>query len=166
MFARPFLLAAGVAGALAAAQFPGFSQQYVQRLGGAVDALSAEAQAFDASASDAGLTREEALDRYALSDDPFLVARGEDMAGLLTRFENLRDSLAALQFAGPVERLMQVHRLSDIEVAANTWNSYEPTVPMTFTGLIFAASGFGAGYGGATILMGLIGLPFRRRQSA
>ncbi|MEL6677140.1 MAG: DUF2937 family protein [Pseudomonadota bacterium] len=166
MLTRPFLLALALASGLAAAQFPGFSQQYVQRLGGAVDALAAEAQAFDASARDAGLTRGEALNRYAASGDPFLMSRGDDMTALLTRFEALRGDLATLQFAGPFGRLTHVARLTDPEVAARTWESFEPSVPVTATGFSFTAGGFAGGYALGALVLGLIRLPFRRRQTA
>ncbi|MEM9851772.1 MAG: DUF2937 family protein, partial [Pseudomonadota bacterium] len=49
-------LAGGCAMLCATSQFPEFSQQYVQRLGGAVDELRRVAADFDASARAAGLT--------------------------------------------------------------------------------------------------------------
>ena len=54
-------LAGGVAGAVALSQFPEFSQQYLQRLSGAVDELRTQVVAFDTLATAAGITREEAL---------------------------------------------------------------------------------------------------------
>ena len=39
MFGRTFVMTLGLVGALGAAQFPAFSQQYMQRLGGAVGAV-------------------------------------------------------------------------------------------------------------------------------
>ena len=54
-------LAVAVCLAIALSQFPAFSDQYVQRLGGQVDALSRVAAQFDASARAAGLTRDQAL---------------------------------------------------------------------------------------------------------
>ena len=41
MFMRAIAVAGGLAGAAGLSQFPEFSQQYVQRLGGAVDELTA-----------------------------------------------------------------------------------------------------------------------------
>ena len=52
-------MAGGIAGAVALSQFPEFSQQYLQRLSGAVDELKAITVAFDLSARVAGLSRED-----------------------------------------------------------------------------------------------------------
>ena len=57
------ILALGFAVALS--QFPAFSDQYVQRLGGQADALQKVAAEFDASADRAGLTRQAALEELA-----------------------------------------------------------------------------------------------------
>ena len=51
----------GLVFAVALSQFPAFSDQYVQRLGGQVDALAQVAADFDRSARRAKLTRDEAL---------------------------------------------------------------------------------------------------------
>ncbi|MEO1364377.1 MAG: DUF2937 family protein, partial [Pseudomonadota bacterium] len=62
MIARALMLAGGFAGAALTSQFPEYSQQYTQRLGGAVDALAEVVADFDASARAEGLSREAALD--------------------------------------------------------------------------------------------------------
>ena len=57
-------LAVAVCVAIVLSQFPAFSDQYVQRLGGQVDALTRVAADFDASAEGAGLTRDQALEWF------------------------------------------------------------------------------------------------------
>ncbi|NRB05388.1 MAG: DUF2937 family protein, partial [Rhodobacteraceae bacterium] len=47
MLGRAIALAGGLAGGLSLSQFPEFSQQYLQRLGGAVDALAVVVTDFD-----------------------------------------------------------------------------------------------------------------------
>ena len=71
------------------AQFPEFSQQYVQRLGGAVDELRIVVADFDASAQAAGLTREAAL--ADLSGSEFRDLRQGDMTRTIARYERLDD---------------------------------------------------------------------------
>ena len=66
----------GLGLAIACSQFPEYAQQYEQRLGGAVDELRIIVADFDADARKFGLSREEALGRYAASPDPFIMARG------------------------------------------------------------------------------------------
>ncbi|WP_300519133.1 DUF2937 family protein [Aliiroseovarius sp.] len=58
---RVLALVGGLGGAVTLSQFPEYSQQYLQRLAGAVDELSAVVAAFDASAAGFDLTRVEAL---------------------------------------------------------------------------------------------------------
>ena len=65
MFAKALSLAGGIAGAVGLSQFPEFSQQYAQRLGGAVDELARVVEDFDADASDVGLNRDEALSQLS-----------------------------------------------------------------------------------------------------
>ncbi|WP_299848506.1 DUF2937 family protein [uncultured Roseovarius sp.] len=61
MLFRAMMLAGGIAGATGFSQFPEYSQQYTQRLAGAVDELSRVVRAFDADAGRLDLTREAAL---------------------------------------------------------------------------------------------------------
>ena len=51
---RTLTLAGALAGAVSLSQFPEFSQQYLQRLSGAVDELRGLVLAFDATAGAAG----------------------------------------------------------------------------------------------------------------
>ena len=57
MLLRAITMAGGLVGAAGLSQFPEFSQQYVQRLGGAVDELSRFVAEFDADAAAVGMTR-------------------------------------------------------------------------------------------------------------
>ncbi|MEL7345872.1 MAG: DUF2937 family protein, partial [Pseudomonadota bacterium] len=82
---RILALAGGLAGAAGMSQFPEYSQQYTQRLAGAVDELSTVVADFDASALASGLTRQEALAQ--LSGTEFLDRRQADMTRTLTRYD-------------------------------------------------------------------------------
>ena len=61
MIIRALTLVGSLIAGAGASQFPEFSQQYAQRLGGAVGALSEVVADFDASAVAEGLTRPQAL---------------------------------------------------------------------------------------------------------
>ena len=80
-------LAGGVAGAATLSQYPEFTQQYLQRLAGQVDALALVARDFDASALEAGFGREAALDQ--MTGAPFLEARQTDMRATFARHARL-----------------------------------------------------------------------------
>ena len=144
--------------AAALSQFPAFSDQYVQRLGGQVDALDKVATAFDASAEKAGMTREAALQDLTGSD--FRAAHQADMQATFARLDRARADLAMLRAAGPLERMALPHRLRDGETLAATWGDFRPAVPVTQAGLIAAGIGFAAGW----LIWGLIGMVFGRRR--
>jgi Protein of unknown function (DUF2937) len=163
---RALSLVGGAGLGLALSQFPEFSQQYEQRLGGAVDELRIIVTDFDAAAARQGLDRTEALARYRENPDTFIVGRGADMDATIARYERLSASLAALQQADPVERVLGFAEYYDSEIGARALDTFEPAVPATAEGAAYAGVGFLGGYG---LLSGLIALgarPFRRRNRA
>lgn len=151
-------LAVAVLFAAALSQFPAFSDQYVQRLGGQVDALSRLAAEFDNSARRADLTRDEAL--ADLSGSAFRDAHQSNMRALFARLDRARTDLQMLRIAGPLERMLLPHRLRDRETLAATWGDFRPAVPVTVAGLWAAGIGLVLGW----LLTALPGLLFRHRQ--
>ena len=159
---RLLALAGGVAGAVALSQFPEFSQQYLQRLAGQADALSAVVAEFEASATAAGLSPEEAL--AELSGTPFLDRHKADMDGAMVRLTRIESDLALLRAAGPIERLAMPHRFRDAETLRATWDDFRPAVPATATGLVAGGIGFLVGWAAIGGLATLLAWPFRRRR--
>lgn len=145
MILRAITLAGGLAGAAGLSQFPEYSQQYSQRLGGAVDELSRVVGDFDASAQAVGLTRAAALEQ--MTGTAFLDRRRADMTRTFERHARLTSDLAALRGAGPFMRAYHAARLTDPEIAARAWGDYRPALPMTLAGAVFAGLGFLAGAG-------------------
>ena len=164
MIVRALTLAGGIAAAGATSQFPEFSQQYAQRLGGAVDELTRVVADFDASASAEGLSRAQALEQMA--GTAFVERRRVDMERSIARQEQLVQDLAALRGAGPFSRAYNLGRFSDRELVARTWEDFEPGVPLTFEGAVFAGAGFLAGIAAIWAAFAVLRLPFRRRKSA
>lgn len=164
MIIRALVLALGVAGGLAGSQFPEFSQQYLQRLGGAVDALEDVVADFDASATAVGLDRAGALAQ--MRGTPFMERRRIDMARTFARYDALRRDLAMLEGEGPFMRAYRLPYMSDPEIARAAWAVYQPAMPLTFAGLSFAGAG--------ALLAGLLGWallrmllwPLRRSRGA
>lgn len=154
------LLLASACG-IALSQFPEFAQQYRQRVGGAVDELSKIVIEFDATAENAGLSREDALERYADSGDDFLKGRGGDMRGVISRYDYLTGHLAELTGAAQFERLWVFAKGRDMELSKATLETFEPAVPATAEGLVHA----GAGLVGGWVLFTLLFSPFGRRRS-
>jgi hypothetical protein len=164
MILRSIALAGGLFGAATTSQFPEYSQQYLQRLGGAVDALGQVVADFDASATASDLSRDEALAQ--MQGTAFLERRGADMARSITRHERLSDDLQTLQGQGPFMRAYNAARFTDAEIAQAAWQAYQPAIPVSFAGLTFAGVGFVLGGLAIGLIFGMLRAPFRRRRVA
>lgn len=161
---RIVVLLVGVTGSLVASQAPEFAQQYRQRLGGALDELRQIVADFDADAAKNGLTRDTALATYGRSGEPFLRDRGVRMADVIRRFEALSAQKAALEAAPLVMRPIVVLRSPDPRVLAGARADFEPGVPVTAAGFVWAAIGFVLFELAAWAVVRLLALPFSRRR--
>lgn len=156
----PGIVGATVLG-LSMSQFPEFTQQYQQRLGGAVDELRIITEEFDRAATDQNMTRDEALGAYTGST--FLEIRAIDLEATFQRYERLSEDLTLLENANAVDRLKNFTHMTDRKLVERTWEAFKPAVPVTSEGLTFAAAGGAAGFAG---FAGLFSLFRRRRKTA
>ncbi len=140
-------------------QFPEFTQQYQQRLGGAVDELRIITQEFDRTAADQGLNRDEALAAYTGSE--FLEIRAQDLQVTFDRYDRLGEDLRILENSGSLDRLKNFTHMTDRKLIDRTWQAFKPAVPVTSEGLTFAGLG---GLAGFAVFAGLSKLLFRRRR--
>ena len=163
MIVRAITLAGGLAVGAGTSQFPEFSQQYAQRLGGAVDALSEVVADFDTSAAVEGLSRSEALEQMIGAD--FIERRRADMERTFDRHAVLTEDLRLLAEAGPFMRAYHAARFADGDVASAALDVFEPAVPLNLTSAIFAGFGFFVGLIAISSLMAVIRWPFRRRTA-
>lgn len=163
MIIRTLALAGGLAGAAGLSQYPEFSQQYVQRLAGQVEALSTVVADFDASAERSGLTRDAAL--AELTGTEFLDDRQADMTRTFGRYERLLADQAMLGTATPIERIFMPQRLRDAELLSGTWGDFKPALPLTSAGLVAALIGFLGGWGLISVLTQAARWPVRPRHS-
>lgn len=159
MIGRALALTAGIAGAGSMAQFPEYSQQYVQRLAGRVDELKITTERFDATAKDAGLTREEALGD--LSGSEFRDQHGENIRDDFDRYERLSASLTLLRQERAAGRLALSYSAFDADTAKKAWDDFRPALPLTVEGGAFALGGF---VGGFALISGLGALMPRRKK--
>ena len=158
---RSLGLVGGLALGIAFSQFPEYAQQYTQRLGGAVDELKVITTDFDNAAKDAGLNREQALDRYEHSPDTFLAGRGTSMAQTFARYADLSATLEQLRGATAMQRLRMLPNYFDSDVGERTLDDFKPAVPVTIEGLLYAGAGLVIGYIIVSALYSLLMLPFR-----
>ncbi|AJE48072.1 DUF2937 family protein [Celeribacter indicus] len=157
---KALALAGGLLGAAIVSQFPEFTQQYTQRLGGQVEALEVVIEDFDASARRAEMTREEAL--ASMGGSVFLENRRRDMRNTIDRHARLTADLAALRASGPLERLTMPQRVADTELALSTYHDFVPALPLSLAGGISALVGYGLGWGLVSALLAFLFWPFRR----
>lgn len=141
LFRLPVILIALAFGATGS-QFPEYVQQYTQRLGGAVDELKGFVEQFDRDATSAGLTRNEALKEYDRPGSVFLDKRGESVVQTIRRYERLFAQKLMIDKSGPVGRLVAFLEKVDSDIAQKTFDDFEPAVPVTLEGGLFAAGGF------------------------
>lgn len=134
-------------------QFPEFSQQYVQRLGGAVDELSTVVRDFDKSAAATGQSRAKAL--ASLTGTEFLSRRQDDMRRTIGRHEQLVLDYKNLRDANVYARLAYIARYPDSAIAGQTWADFQPAIPLTPEGLALTLIGYLSGYGAFSGLFGL-----------
>jgi hypothetical protein len=160
MILRSIAVGIGVVLGGLASQLPEFAQQYRQRLGGALDELTAQVQQFDADASGAGVDRNGALDRLMGNAEPIAHGRGVAMQRAIVRRDRLADQQKKFQSAGSFGRLAAFVGDFDPQLAGRAWSDFEPALPVTPEGLACAGAGLLGGFG----LTHLAAAPFRRRR--
>lgn len=151
MVTRVLAVVAGLAGGLSASQFPEFSQQYMQRLGGAVDELSRQVDRYEADAQAVGMTLPFYLNALA-GEGPLAKTQAANIAADVARRDDLARDLAALQGAGPFMRAKLATHLGDRQIWARAREQFKPAVPATFEGVSFAGTGFVLGWLGLSLL--------------
>lgn len=156
----------GIVGALVfgigMSQFPEFTLQYQQRLDATVDDLRIITQEFDRAAADQNMGREAALSAFTSS--VFLGVPVYELEETFLRFDRLVEDQRILEDADAVGRFTSFLHMTDNQLVQSTWAEYEPAVPKTPDGFIFALIGALGGFYGGIQISGLISR--RRRKTA
>jgi hypothetical protein len=155
----------GLLGGVTASQGPEFAQQYRQRLGGAIDELRQVIGRFDADASANGETRSSAIARLRSNTDDLASRQGTAMQANVERLGRLETHREAMMQAGPFARVALMVRDGDRDVMEAVYHDFEPAMPVTEEGLISAAGGFVALWGGLLLLAGFIRSLVRRPRA-
>jgi hypothetical protein len=160
MILRSFAIAVALVGAVAASQIPEFAQQYRQRLGGAIDELARMLDNFDQDAATSGTDRAGGLAIMAKNSEPLVRAQAVSVAQTIIRYDRLLKQQAAFQASAPFVRLTAFF---DRPLVESTLRDYEPAVPTTSEGVVFAFLGFFIIYGFIAFLTAIF-RPRRRRH--
>ncbi|MGO4707411.1 DUF2937 family protein [Microvirga sp. 2MCAF38] len=154
----------GLIGAGIASQGPEFSQQYRQRLGGAVDELNRIIDHFDQNAASHGEARDQSIARLRNNPDKLVSEQGEAMQANVERLGNLDAQRRAMAQAGSFSRIFVMVREGDVDVMRAAYADFEPAVPITQEGVVSAASGFIIVWGGVLVLAGFVRGLFRSQS--
>lgn len=158
MFMRAIAFLLAVVAGIAASQAPEFAQQYRQRLGGAVDELSRVIAGFDQNAAAAGTDRAGGLALMARNSEVLVRAQALSMAETIIRYDRLSKQQEAFRDSAPFVRLTAFVRDFDRPLVESTLRDFEPAVPATAEGVVFAGVGFIVIY----FLLRFFGFLFRR----
>ena len=161
MIVRRLALFVALVFSFAMTQLPEFVEQYRQRLGGAIDELSAVIARFDADSAQQGLTEAGGIDRLKSNPERFVQQRGEQMAANVERLGLLRDAQARFGSDGPVTRLFTFATHYDGRIARGAFRDFGPAVPVSAEAFVLGLIGFLVG-GSVAHLMGR---PFRGRRA-
>ena len=127
-------------------QAPSFYQQYLQRLGGAVDELTIQVEALDGRASEAGMARYEYIRHFQANEDTIIQGEGDGMVALVSRQVMLKDWLVRLEQVPWYMILIELAFHLDPEIAENTAKSFEPSIPLSISGAAHTFLGFFFGF--------------------
>jgi hypothetical protein len=142
MFFRAVAFVVALMAGMFLSQVPEFAQQYRQRLGGAIDELAQIITRFDQDAARFGYDRERALQEYAHAQSEFIHSQGAFMRDRIARYTRLVAQQQAFTNAGPFGRIVVLFSDLDREIAENATRAFEPALPTTLEGVVFATGGF------------------------
>jgi hypothetical protein len=130
-----------VVGAVLFSQGPEFMQQYLQRLGGHLDEARRQLATFQKTASQAGLSLDEFIHKTGTNVDPDVARLGGVMTESADRVASLQSAHDALLGSALWERPLVFVRHLDVDIARATGAVYQPAVPTTAEGLVYALIG-------------------------
>ncbi|MEX6504729.1 DUF2937 family protein [Jiella sp. M17.18] len=123
-----------------------FTQQYLQRLGGAADELRIVVERFDDSARAMQLSPEEAMRRLKGNGDALAAKQGEDAAASAARYAAVERRYRNLKGTAPLFRPFVFAGDPDWAIARRTGGDYRPALPVTVDGLFLGFAGFVLGW--------------------
>lgn len=130
-----------VVGAILFSQAPEFMQQYLQRLGGHLDEARRQLAQFQHIAEKAGISLDRFISQTSTNAEPTVAKLGGVMQATAERVDSLAAAQDALQHASIWTRPFVFLRHLDLGIAHGTWSVYQPGVPTTLEGLLYALVG-------------------------
>ena len=134
-------LAMVASGALGSSQLTAFMQHYQQNLAGRLAEARLDVTAIAERAGEAGLPIYAYLEEFRRAANPIFVREGIWLKSKIERAAWLESHLDAMRNASPVERPYTFATRMDRTIAAETWENFQPAVPLDPVSLAYAAVG-------------------------
>lgn len=166
MLTRMLRMLCAVTLGFAFSQEPEFLQQYAQRIGGAIDEIDHVLKDYADGAAALGLSLDQAVARRKAAPDPLVVEDGRRIERTIARGAELRAQRDAIASGDGWDRLKLFAIGLDPHLALATASIYVPALPVSTEGGIALVLGFGGGWLGAFVLLGVLKRAFRRRRAA
>ncbi|MEO0368247.1 MAG: DUF2937 family protein [Pseudomonadota bacterium] len=141
MFRKLLITVTALIGMAGGSQLPEFSQQYQQRLGGAIQELEHVVDKFAQDAEAVGMTTSSALQKLEESEHELFQRRGSSMRQHVDRYEVLVYQQAAFDSYAPIARPFAMLNGYDETTLINTWQIYRPAIPLTTEGASWGGAG-------------------------
>ncbi len=149
----------GIGGALIASQGPGFTLQYMQNLQGRIDELKPIVEEFDANVEGYNYTRQTAM-AECVGADGLLDALCQTYVTAVNRYELLVAHMAELEAAGDYVRPLILAKSQMSDISTSVYEQFEPAIPASLHGAVYAGGGFAVLWGLSAFLFGLLGAMF------
>ncbi len=134
-----------VLGAISFAQFPQFVQQYLQRLSGHLDEARRIVERYKLAAERAGMEFDPYIERFRADPDPVIAEHGYIMAEAVERYEFLSRAVEALTQSNMFTRPFVFLANLETDIAWQAWLIFQPGVPTTVEGALYALTGIAIG---------------------
>lgn len=134
-----------VIGAVSAAQFPQFVQQYLQRLAGHAAEAQRLLNRYKQAAEDAGMEFEVYVQRFRNDPDAVVAEHGNIMTEVSERASYLQQAVEALQSSHALNRPFVFMNYLDTEIVWEALLIFQPGIPTTAEGALYALTGIALG---------------------
>ena len=130
-----------VIGAAVFSQIPEFIQQYIQRLGGHVDEAQHQVELIREAAQSSGQTLGTYIEIFITHTDPSIVHQGQLIQRTIERAEESTDALQAIKAASVFTKPFVFLAEIKYSIARAALGDFQPAIPLTLEGLIYAFIG-------------------------
>jgi len=130
-----------VLGALSLAQFPQFIQQYLQRLAGHADEAMRIVERYKLAADRAGMEFSVYIQRFNDDSNAVVAEHGSIMTEAVERADFLTNAVESLQNSNMLTRPFVFLNNLDTDIAWQALLIFQPGVPTTVEGIMYALVG-------------------------